>query len=50
MDRCKAWEDFFNGMPDKNAPVLIKFEINADEYEGKWYNRVEAWDIAVSQW
>ena len=50
VERCQQWEDFFNGMPDKNAPVLVKFEINADEYEGKWYNRVEAWDIAVSQW
>lgn len=50
VERCKQWEDFFNGMPDKNAPVLVKFEINADEYKGKWYNRVEAWDISVSQW
>lgn len=50
VDRCKQWQDFFNGMPDKNAPVIVKFEIDAHEYEGKWFNTVEAWDIAISQW
>ena len=50
IDRCKQWQDFFNGMPDKNAPVVIKFEIDALEYEGKWFNTIDAWDIAISQW
>ena len=50
VDRCKQWQDFFNGMPDKNAPVVVKFEIDAREYEGKWFNTIDAWDIAISQW
>jgi hypothetical protein len=50
VERCKQWEDFFNGMPDKNAPVMIKFEINAREYDGRWFNSVEAWDIAITTW
>lgn len=50
VDRCKQWQDFFNGMPDKNAPVIVKFEIDAREHEGKWFNSVEAWDISMSQW
>ena len=50
LDRCKQWQDFFNGMPDKNAPVIVKFEIDAREYEGKWFNTIEAWDICISQW
>lgn len=49
-DRCKQWENFFNGMPDKNAPVLIKFEIDAREHEGRYYNSVQAWDIAIATW
>lgn len=48
-ERCKQWDDFYNNMPDKNAPVLVKFEINASEHEGKWYNSIEAWDISISQ-
>jgi hypothetical protein len=50
VERCKQWEDFFNGMPDKNAPVMIKFEINAREHEGRYFNSVEAWDIAITTW
>jgi hypothetical protein len=50
VERCKQWEDFFNGMPDKNSPVMIKFEINAREYDGRWFNSVEAWDIAITTW
>ena len=23
-DRCKQWQDFFEGMPDKNAPVRMR--------------------------
>lgn len=49
VERCKQWDEFFDGMPDKNAPVLVKFEIDAQEYQGKWFNRVEAWDISVAQ-
>jgi hypothetical protein len=50
VDRCVQWENFVNGMPDKNAPVLIQFEINAREHEGRWFNSVEAWDIAITTW
>lgn len=50
VDRCKQWQDFFNGMPDKNAPVIVKFEIDAREHEGKWFNTIEAWDISVTSW
>ena len=50
VDRCKQWKDFFNGMPDKNAPVIVKFEIDAREHEGKWFNTIEAWDIAITSW
>ena len=50
VDRCKQWQDFFNGMPDKNAPVIVKFEIDAREHNGRWFNTVEAWDISISQW
>ncbi len=50
IDRCQQWESFFNGMPDKNAPVLIKFEIDAREYDGRWFNTVQAWDIAITTW
>lgn len=49
-DRCKQWQDFFEGMPDKNAPVLIKFEIDAREHDGRYFNSVQAWDICISQW
>ena len=49
-DRCKQWQDFFEGMPDKNAPVLIKFEIDSHEHEGKWFVSIQAWDISISQW
>lgn len=50
VERCKQWQDFFNGMPDKNQPVLIKFEIDAHEYQGRWFNEIEAWDICLTQW
>ena len=50
VERCEQWKQFFDGMPDKNAPVLIKFEIDAREHDGKWFNSVEAWDISISQW
>ena len=50
FDRCNQWLDFFNGIPDKNQPVLIKFEINAHEYQGRWFNEIEAWDISLTSW
>ena len=50
IERCKQWKEFFDGMPDKNAPVIVKFEIDAREYQGRFYNEVEAWDIQISQW
>jgi hypothetical protein len=37
-------------MPDKNAPVLVKFEIDAREHEGRWFNSIQAWDIAITTW
>ena len=50
VERCKEWRTFFEGMPDKNQPVIVKFEINAREHDGKWFNAIEAWDIQPSQW
>ena len=50
VERCEQWKQFFDGMPDKNAPVLIKFEIDAREHDGKWFNSVDAWDICLTQW
>jgi hypothetical protein len=53
-ERCKQWQNFFNGMPDKNQPVAIKFEIDAREIDKdgvkKWINSVEAWDISITSW
>jgi hypothetical protein len=49
-ERCKQWMEFFNGMPDPNSPVLVRFEIDAREHDGKWFNSVEAWDICPTQW
>ena len=49
-ERCQQWEQFYNGMPDKNAPVLINFEIDAREYEGRWFNSVHAWSIEITSW
>ena len=53
-DRCKQWEQFYNGMPDKNTPVLVKFEVNAREFvkdgQTRWLNAVEAWNIEVTTW
>lgn len=48
IDRCKDWEKFFEEMPDKNAPVEVQFEIDAREYEGKWFNTIDAWDICIA--
>ena len=50
VDRCKQWQEFFNGMPDKNQPVLIQFEIDAHEYQGRWFNEIDAWDISITSW
>lgn len=50
VERCEQWKQFFDGMPDKNAPVLVKFEIDAHEHDGKWFNSIEAWDISITQW
>lgn len=49
-DRCNQWKNFAENMPDKNAPVLIKFEIDAREHDGRYYNSIQAWDISISQW
>ena len=48
VERCQQWEQFFDGMPDKNAPVLVKFEIDAREHDGRWFNSIQAWDIAIT--
>ena len=50
VERCQQWEQFFENMPDKNAPVLVKFEIDAREHEGRWFNSIQAWDIAITTW
>jgi hypothetical protein len=54
VERCQQWEQFFEGMPDKNAPVLIQFEIDAREIEKdgvkRWFNSVQAWNIQVTTW
>lgn len=50
VERCQQWEQFFEGMPDKNAPVLVKFEIDAREHDGRWFNSIQAWDIAITTW
>ncbi len=47
-DRCKQWDEFFENMPDKNAPVIVKFDINAREWNGKWFNSIDAWDISMA--
>lgn len=48
IERCKQWDEFYNNMPNKDSYVLVKFEINAHENGGKWYNNVEAWDISIA--
>lgn len=48
-ERCKGWENFFKGLQD-NTPVLVKFEINARQYQDRWYNSIEAWNIEVTTW
>ena len=50
VERCKQWQEFFDGMPDKNAPVLVKFEIDSHEHEGKWFVSIQAWDISIATW
>ena len=50
VERCQQWEQFFENMPDKNAPVLVKFEIDAREHDGRWFNSIQAWDIAITTW
>ena len=54
IDRCREWQEFFNNMPEKNAPVLIRFEIDARciTKDGKesWFNSVEAWNIEITTW
>jgi hypothetical protein len=49
-ERCKMWEDFAKGMPDKNAPVLVQFDIDAREHEGRWFNSLQAWNISITSW
>lgn len=49
VERCKQWDDFYNNMPNKDSYVMVKFEINAREYQGKYFNNVEAWDISIAQ-
>lgn len=49
-ERCKMWEEFAQGMPDKNAPVLIQFDIDAREHEGRWFNSLQAWNISITSW
>ena len=29
----------------KNEEVTIKFDVDANEYQGKWYNRITAYDV-----
>ena len=54
VERCRQWEEFFNGMADKNTPVLIRFEIDARSVEKdgnvRWFNSVQAWDICTTTW
>ena len=50
VERCQQWEQFFENMPDKNAPVLVKFEIDAREHDGRWFNSIQALDIAITTW
>lgn len=32
----------------KNEEVTIKFDVDANEYQGKWYNRITAYDVVRS--
>ena len=50
IERCKQWKEFFDGMPNKDQPVLVKFEVDAHEYQGRWFNEIEAWDICLTNW
>ena len=50
VERCQQWEQFFENMPDKNAPVLVKFEIDAREHDGRYFNSIQAWDITITTW
>lgn len=50
-DRCKEWDEFFTKMPEnmKNTPVSVDFEIDAREWEGRWFNTIQAWRISMAQ-
>ena len=50
VERCKQWKEFFDGMPDKNAPVKIQFEIDSNERDGRYFIHVQAWDICITEW
>ena len=53
VDRCQQWHAFFEGMPNHDVPVLIRFEIDARENPqkpGQWFNSIEAWDICITTW
>ena len=51
VERCEQWKNFLDNMPNRDVtPVLVKFEIDAHEYEGKWFNTIEAWNIEVTTW
>ena len=30
--------------------VTVSFDIDAHEYQGRWFNEIEAWDICLTQW
>lgn len=47
-ERCNQWDDFYNNMPKKDAMVVVSFAINAHEFNGKWFNEIEAWNIAIA--
>lgn len=48
-ERCKGWDEFMKNLA-ANTPVLIKFEIDARQYQDRWFNIVEAWNIEVTNW
>lgn len=51
VERCEQWQQFFDNMPNRETtPVLVRFEIDAREHEGRWFNSIEAWSIEVTQW
>lgn len=51
VERCEQWQQFYDGMPNRETtPVLVRFEIDAHEHDGRWYNSIEAWSIEVTTW